>query len=265
MIEATLISHFYNEEMLLPYWVKHHQKIFDHAILINHRSTDRSFDIIKEMAPEWDVIDSSLKEFDALLTDFEVEKVEEKIRGWKVCLNTTEFLVGSLKEVISKYSSLGIKSIYPRAMVMVDNEPGTQLDPKLSLLNQKPFGIPDNILYNFLIRGMRLDQLTKGICKPSWRHVGRSRLIHCNRIGGYTVGRHGWIHQAVPIDELTICWFGFSPWNEDNIHRKLEIQKKLPKATMKWGSHHKTSQRDLQRQYGKHKLISKILGHNIDI
>lgn len=151
MIEATLISHFYNEEMLLPYWIKHHKQIFDHAILINHGSTDRSFDIIKEMAPEWDVIDSSLKEFDALLTDFEVEKVEEKIRGWKVCLNTTEFLVGSLKEVISKYSSLGIKSIYPRAMVMVDNEPGTQLDPKLSLLNQKPFGIPDNILYNFQI------------------------------------------------------------------------------------------------------------------
>jgi hypothetical protein len=31
----TLLSHFYNEEYLLPFWIEHHKKQFDYAILID--------------------------------------------------------------------------------------------------------------------------------------------------------------------------------------------------------------------------------------
>ena len=50
-ITRTVISHFYNEEYLLPWWLMHHTKIFDHGILINRGSTDRSVEICKLFAP----------------------------------------------------------------------------------------------------------------------------------------------------------------------------------------------------------------------
>ena len=262
MPKITLISHFYNEEMLLPYWIRHHKDLFDQAILINHASTDSSVDIIKSMAPNWKVIDSSLQEFDALMTDFEVQKIEEQTAGWKVCLNTTEFLLGPLKDTIERSEGLGVKSIYPRAMIMVDEEPEKKLSTNISLIEQKPRGIPDSIIYNFIIR-RSLRQLLKGLFKPGWRHVGRSRLIHCNRIAGYNVGRHSWVHQAKPIDDLTICWFGFSPWTQEGIDRKLGIQKKLPKSNLTWGGHHRISFKKLQKQNLRHRLLTKILGVNV--
>ncbi|MBJ3789276.1 glycosyltransferase family 2 protein, partial [Bacillus sp. OA1] len=46
-MKKTIISHFYNEEYLLPWWLMHHTKIFDHGILINRGSTDRSVEICK--------------------------------------------------------------------------------------------------------------------------------------------------------------------------------------------------------------------------
>ena len=47
IITTTVISHFYNEEYLLPWWLAHHTKLFDHGILINKGSTDRSVEICK--------------------------------------------------------------------------------------------------------------------------------------------------------------------------------------------------------------------------
>jgi hypothetical protein len=45
----TVISHFYNEEYMLPWWLKHHRQYFDHGILIDYGSTDKSLDIIKKI------------------------------------------------------------------------------------------------------------------------------------------------------------------------------------------------------------------------
>ena len=53
-ITTTVISHFYNEEYLLPWWLMHHTKLFDHGILINKGSTDRSAQISKRFAPYWE-------------------------------------------------------------------------------------------------------------------------------------------------------------------------------------------------------------------
>ena len=49
--KLTIIGTFYNEEYLLPYWLKHHTRLFDHGILINWGSTDNSVEIIKRYAP----------------------------------------------------------------------------------------------------------------------------------------------------------------------------------------------------------------------
>ena len=65
-------------------------KTIDHGILINRGSTDRSVEICKLFAPHWEIRDSKVLEFDAVLVDRSNE--HRKITGWKMVLNTTEFL-----------------------------------------------------------------------------------------------------------------------------------------------------------------------------
>ena len=55
-MKKTIISHFYNEEYLLPWWLNHHKKYFDHGILINYASTDKSVEIINSF-PNTEVIE----------------------------------------------------------------------------------------------------------------------------------------------------------------------------------------------------------------
>ena len=89
----SIICHFYNEEYLLPWWLEHHKKYFDYGLMINYKSTDRSVEIINEICPEWQVVDSVNPEFSAAEVDDEVMYYEEQIPGWKIALNVTEFLV----------------------------------------------------------------------------------------------------------------------------------------------------------------------------
>ena len=90
----SIISHFYNEEYLLPWWLNHHKKYFDYGLMINYASTDRSVEIINKICPDWKVVDSVNKEFGAKECGDEVEYYEKRISGWKICLTITEFIVG---------------------------------------------------------------------------------------------------------------------------------------------------------------------------
>src|SRR5271166_3161862 len=92
---ATIISHFYNEEFLLPYWLEHHKLIFNYGVLIDYASTDRSREIIRRIAPHWKVVQSRNSHFHFIEVDKEVMEIERTIPGWKMALNTTEFLIHS--------------------------------------------------------------------------------------------------------------------------------------------------------------------------
>ena len=76
---STVISHIFNEEYILPWWLEHHKKIFDHGIIIDYASTDRSLEIIKEICPTWEVVQSKNAEFNAMAVDVEVLEYERKI------------------------------------------------------------------------------------------------------------------------------------------------------------------------------------------
>ena len=120
-MRKTLISHFYNEEYLLPWWLMHHTKIFDHGILINRGSTDRSVEICKLFAPHWEVRDSRFLEFDPTNTDIEVMEIEREVSGWKMVLNTTEFLCcNNVEEFFSSLHTLGQNMYAIRMIVMID-------------------------------------------------------------------------------------------------------------------------------------------------
>ena len=107
--------------------------------MINHGSNDKSLEIIKKIVPERKHINSDLKNFDAYLTDFEVQKIEENITEWKICLNISEFLIGDLEKEIN---SSDVKEIAIPAIIMTDIEYDKEINN--NLLNEKPFGIEEN-------------------------------------------------------------------------------------------------------------------------
>ena len=82
-MKKTVTLHFYNEEFLLPWWLKYHKKVFDHGILINYSSTDSSVEICKQICPEWEVIDSANSDFSVEALDTELTKIESTIDGWR--------------------------------------------------------------------------------------------------------------------------------------------------------------------------------------
>ena len=102
---VMLITHFYNEEILLPYWIRHHASMFDHAILIDYSSTDRSVQIIQDMAPStWKIIKTNntdrfqgdKRPEEAYLNDQEIAELEFQYpNDWHIALTVTEFLVAS--------------------------------------------------------------------------------------------------------------------------------------------------------------------------
>ena len=89
-----VVSRFFNESYLMPWWLKHHREIFDHGILIDSNSTDDTSDICRTVAPDWEIVKTEVREFTIIMADFEVMKHEARFPdAWKIALNTSEFLV----------------------------------------------------------------------------------------------------------------------------------------------------------------------------
>ena len=208
----TIISHFYNEEYLLPWWLEHHKKYFNHGIMINYASTDSSVSIIRQLCPDWTIINSRNEFFDAKLIDEEVMDVESKVLGWKTCLNTTEFLVGDF----SFLNSTQDQEITMPCFIMVDIEPEILPFYDKPLIEQKYYGIHYH----------GRDPLAR-----------RPRLIHNKTRVEYPLGRH---YPDFNTDKLKVLWYGWSPFNKKALGRKLQIQNRIPESDKErgFGSQH---------------------------
>ena len=120
---VMLTSHFFNEEFMLPYWIRHHAHMFDKVVLIDYNSTDRSVQIIKELAPpNWIVVNSSVPHFGAAELDIQVMSVQKSHPDyWHIALTTTEFLVhADLRGSLAGLS--GKRPLRIRAVIMVGND-----------------------------------------------------------------------------------------------------------------------------------------------
>lgn len=209
----TILSHFYNEEYLLPWWLEHHKKYFDHGILIDYHSTDRSVEIIKSICPDWQVVTTVNDCFDARKVDQEIMQYESQVSGWKITLNTTEFLHGDfniLNDDDEKKQYL-IGSLFFVSNPEVDEYPDTSIPLHCSITTALDFNLAEHN-----IRG--------------------TRSIHNHNVV-YDIGRHrsyGPCQQHLTND-LKIFYYGFAPYNEKVLQRKLQIQDKMPETDKSLG------------------------------
>lgn len=231
----TVVSHFFNEEYMLPWWLEHHKKMFDHGIMIDYHSTDESVNIIKSICPDWEIIPSRNHEFGARTADAEVEDIERNITGWRVCLNVTEFLVGNMSTL-----DLGKPSYMIPCMFMVDNQPDTYPDQNIPLVQQKQYGIHYH-------DGFRLR---------------RARLIHQDSSISYPLGRH---YEEYDNEDFLILWYGWSPYNDSIRNRKLQIQQKIPESDKMrgFGSQHLMNANTLEETYRNYLSMARDLSGEI--
>lgn len=230
-IKTTVIMHFYNEEYLLPYWLNHHKYKFDHGILINYNSTDKSIEIINKIVPNWTLINTTNSSFDLRKCDEEVMAIEKTIKGWKMALNVTEFLCCDLTKLIEKYQDKNNAiSIHCIPMVeSIEYESNTPLDMYQPLIKQRTFGLNE-----------------------SFR---KTRTIHCAPDGQYDgIGRHFpkvSPHTFPGLYEAVVLWYGFSPFNDAILQRKLQIQQKMTESDKinGIGREHVTTREALQSQF----------------
>lgn len=245
-MKLVLINHFYNEaDCLLSYWLRHHLRMFDHGILINYNSTDDSVAMIKEMAPDWEIIPARTPYFGAVETDQHVQSIEKDVEKrfgkgtWKIALNTTEFLIHpDIKGLLSETSSEGVKAF---GVAMVDH-PAQRHDPLVmpDLFSQKFFG--------------RFD-------------IHHGRLLHRRSQGGYTTGRHTWANegQTPLINELLLLWFGWCPIDQVK-QRKLQIQHRIPEHDRRvgFGFHHHMDETLLEKRYLEEEVPKSYWLHKQD-
>mgnify|MGYP003390287370 CR=1 FL=1 len=225
----TLVSHFHNEEVLLPAWVARHQPLFDRMILIDHQSTDESRDIIEAIAPEAIVIPSKLTEFDAWQNDLEVMEIERqyyKAPQMTLVLNTTESIVSEdfQAAMLDHYNTSELIDAWGiGSIILVDKG-----------------GIPSG---------------TWGFKDPG--HIRRKRYAHCASDGNYHLGRHGTNLYSEDIENVHILYSAFSPWPEVK-NRKLQIQKRLSAHNVQSGlgfEHIQTSE-SLDTKYQEYLALS---------
>lgn len=208
-MKRTLLSHFYNEEYLLPHWLNHHKKYFTDGILVNYGSTDNSCDIIRQVCPTWKIINSKENEFGAMSLDRQMSELEIPVEGWRIVLNTTEFLIGNY-HIIDKIQSPS--EFFIPSILMADSTETQYTDIRENILSERTYGIsPYDSVENFRLR--------------------RARRLG-NFFRPYNTGRH---FEHYDTQEFIICWYGFSPFNEHTIKRKLQIQSKMPEMDKRLG------------------------------
>jgi UDP-glucose 4-epimerase len=218
-LKTTLLTNVFNEEYLLPFWLQHHKDMFDDIIIIDYHSTDKSVEICKQICPNCKIITTHNAYFDAVKIDEEFMELERSIEGIKVVLNTTEFLF--IEKPIAEYFthlsgpiSYAVNAISPYSKN--NYYPSNQYEFMSNLLL-------DDVVYHYE-RG--------------------TRQIHTYPDGKYSVGRHSTYNPTTKIDNMYIIWFGYYPFNDALLARKLQIQTNIPDS-------------DIKRGFGFHHLFSK--------
>lgn len=215
----TVICHFRNEEVYLRYWLRHHTRLFDHGVLIDYASTDRSRAVIAELAPHWEVRSSRNATFHSASIDAEVMDIEKEFSGWKMCLNATEFVMHhDLRTFVTDFERAD-----PDRLGLVTTGFIVQDAP-----DQVGVPLTDADLW---------DQRHFGCHEPDPFHgvYDRRRLLHRAEHGAYGTGRHSNGVSMQNDPPLYLLWYGWCPLALKKL-RNRGTKPMVPPHD--WGSHH---------------------------
>jgi hypothetical protein len=213
----TVITHFYNEEHLLPWWLEHHKKIFDFGVLIDYGSTDRSVEICKEICPHWQIMPSYNTHFDAISCDQEVMFYEKQLQGWRIALTTAEFLVGDVNSLMNAQTD--------RQQHIIPGIRFTKWDPCGTLDRTKPLW----------------EQVHTGISYYDNPIAHQGRSLHNYNDIIYDTGRHHW---PPTTEDAMIFHYANAIVGKEMVQRRLQIQ-------------YKVSPTDIEKGIGNHHYIDK--------
>lgn len=252
---------FYNEEFLLPFWLKHHREIFDVGILINWHSTDNSVDICKELVPDWKIITPKEKQFSTVNGDVESTKAEIMLgKGmWKCTLNVTEFFLCPNVHTMTQIAQDNkCNVIYPERVAALVDRPdyvGYEIDSDKSLILQCSNGI----IVPRIVRGERsvniLPHVYDGLAVKNnreWTCV-HHRIMHNQEHGRYTKGFHRSKlnkKDRLIASQYYIVWFLYAPWTYVR-HRIYQWKGRKPKSDLEenWGTHHFRSPEEVDKRF----------------
>ncbi len=243
---VILLSHFFNEEVLLPFWIRHHASMFDSAILIDYNSTDRSLDIIRREAPSsWKIVSSRNNQFISRFVDDEVMDYEKMHpNAWKITLTTTEFLVHqNLRSYLAETEQSGdIMALRFRSVMMSGND-SISFKRFTNLLKQRTIYFCDS------------KESSTFHAETSY-----SRFIHRSPNPDYSSGRHllyNVVSQWAPMS--FIAKFIYTPWPEI-IHRKAQIRSRIPASEFAGGNgnQHDVSLKDLEARKKDHDKLPQF-------
>lgn len=198
----TIITHFYNEEHLLPWWLEHHKKYFDCGVLIDYGSTDRSVEIIKDICPNWYTFSSRFSKFDSHHLEYEVMWYERQIPSWRIAIPTTEFLIGDINRLTQDITER--KQWIIPTLVFADFDINGKLDHSKKLWEQ-------------CFKGVHYKDLAS---KNAWQ----CRSLHNYNDIFYSAGRH---YSNENTDRAMIFKYSNLLVGEPMFKRKLQIQDKV--------------------------------------
>lgn len=236
-----VICHVRNEEYLLNWWLQHHKDKFDHGFIVDYHSTDGSMNLVRKITPNWQIIPSVNSDFNAVKCDAEIMNIEHSIQqkfpySWMITLNVTEFLIGNTKRLLSAYRSkkpVRMQKLIP-CDVMIDSEEQkfTEPDVNLSLVEQRTFGMPcdysEDTIYNAYagVRDFKSIEDNMMYDNRKMRSMHNFALNYFET-SVWSAGRHYW---GTPAEDFRILWYGYSPFTEELIQRKLAIQTQIPET-----------------------------------
>lgn len=216
-MKRTVVCHFYNEEFLLPWWLKHHRTVFDHGIMIDYASTDSSRELIREFCPNWEVRDSRNEFFDSTPIDEEVMDIEKEISGWRMALNVTEFLYGNYDHLADTDEP---SQCFLGNYMFVDMEDAEK--GPLSVSHDYP-------LYQQRYWGYQIHDRACGDVTVNGAMNRMARSIH-NHPVEYLPGRH-FSNTKRSFEDLFIFYYGYASICQQGLNRKAQIQTRILEKT----------------------------------
>ena len=221
-----------NEAAIIDHWMLHHANMFDALYVLDYASTDDTVDRILNHRPDAHIIEPQFVWGPAFE---DIERIESTLKGWKIALNVTEFVVNpDLRWFCKELDRTDWTGIRSSGFVLID-DPQTGLDTTRSIIEQCTRGYAE---HDWLFESEpRSDAYSQTLRWNMLRGLdGRSRLLHKNQHGHYGIGRHRtYIKNSIwprslgtcPESEFVIAWAGWAPADIRKQRRRTHANRQL--------------------------------------